>query len=155
MNSLIFGSILAFSMLMLYAVSIGKAIFVTWHCDSANCPQATVFDNGGYSYILNLIGGLISAAVIGALTLAKPNAAPGDRLFDPKKWTAYIPTIYICVWILCGLLAVYFGILEHNSVQALTAQGKAWLGAAVAAVYAYFGVNPNNGGQSADPANRK
>ncbi len=162
-NRLILGGILSIALLGLYVYSISKAITVSNDCAALakavadKVPFATLCDPqksnlGNVSLILNLIGGLISATVVGVLAATKPNDLPGRGIFKDKLGnviqglSAYIPLAFVLAWIFCGLVMVIFGLLVYDSdpVPPLTAQAKSWLGAAVAAGYAYFGVDQTN-----------
>lgn len=170
---LLLGGVLSFALLGLYIYSIVQAIRVAGECAERaaavknHTPNAELCDAqksnlGNVSLILNLIGGLISATVVGVLAATKPNDLPAKGLFATnigevvEGISAYLPLIYILVWVGCGMAMVVFGLLvyEDDPAPPLTAQAKAWLGAAVAAVYAYFGIDrtaapppaPNNGG---------
>lgn len=159
-NRLILGGILSVALLALYIFSIGRAITVSSDCDAraravaAQVPNSSLCDSqksnlGNISLILNLIGGLISATVVGVLAATKPNDLPGKGIFKDnlndviQGISAYLPLAFILVWIFCGVLMVVFGLLvyDNDPVPPLTAQAKSWLGAAVAASYAYFGID--------------
>ena len=97
------------------------------------------------------VGGLVSALVIAELAITKPGESPAARVLNTnpsqKAMTILkITTIaYLSVWTLFGLLAFIIGYLQHPGVlQPLTDLGQSWLGLAVAAAYAYLGVNQNN-----------
>jgi membrane associated rhomboid family serine protease len=64
----------------------------------------------------------------------------------PKMIAALMPSIFIFVWLVCGVITVIFGFIlsgEKEFVPPFTAAAKAWFGVAIAAVYAYFGIRPN------------
>jgi hypothetical protein len=51
---------------------------------------------------------------------------------------------YLLIWVLIGLAAFIVGEMWHPGVlQPLTDVGLAWIGLAVAAAYAFFGINPS------------
>ena len=50
--------------------------------------------------------------------------------------------IYLLVWVLVGLAAYLVGTMWYpGKLKHLTDLGQAWLGLAVAAAYAYFGIS--------------
>lgn len=164
-SRLVFGGVLASVLLGLYIYSIVQAIEVSEMCaaaadavanqvpDAKLCPPVKT-NLGNVSYILNLIGGLISATVVGILATTKPNELPAADLVErnlnaslTRSIASFVPFAYIMVWIFCGVALVIFGLLKYESepVPPLTAQAKAWLGTAVAAIYAYFGIDQSSG----------
>lgn len=145
MPQLLFGGILAVILLGLYIWAIFEGV------------QATKGDTAGFtanmSYLLNTIGGLISATVVGVLGATEVGDFPGQKTFE-RNLTGTISTIaglmpsfYILVWIVCGVVMVIYGFVLNDTVPALSAQAKVWLGTAIGAVYAYMGIKPqsNNG----------
>ena len=49
----------------------------------------------------------------------------------------------LVVWLIAGLVAFIKGMYSPNVLPPFTSVGQAWLGLAVAAAYAYFGLNPD------------
>ena len=142
MPQLVFGGLIAVIMLGLYIWSIVEAI---------EHARASIKEFPPYmSLMLNSIGGLISATVVGVLGATRSNEIPGGRLFGGgvngilQTIGVLMPSLYILVWMICGVLTVVYGMgLYPDVVEPLTSQGKVWLGTAIASVYAYFGINPN------------
>ncbi len=98
---------------------------------------------------LSLIGGLVSALVIAELAITEPGKAPVARVLDSDasvsaaRFVKIVTGIYLLVWVVAGLTAFVVGYLQHPGVlQPLTDLGQSWLGLAVAAGYAYFGIQP-------------
>jgi hypothetical protein len=97
---------------------------------------------------LSLIGGLVSALVIAELAITKPGERPLQRAYTDtdkvsKKAFIGIVTIgYVIVWIIAGLTAFIVSLRKPDILQPLTDLGQTWLGLAVAAGYAYFGITP-------------
>lgn len=53
--------------------------------------------------------------------------------------------LYLLIWVITGLAAFVVGSMQHDRVlQPLTDLGQSWLGLAVAAGYAYFGIKPQS-----------
>jgi hypothetical protein len=149
MPQLIFGGILAVIMLGLYIYSISEAVAIARKCgDVANCATQL---SSNLSLLLNLIGGLISATVVGVLGATHRGDFPAQKSFArnlrgiTSKIPSYMPSLFIFVWIICGVVVVVYGFLPfyNDPVPALSAQAKAWIGTAIAAVYAYFGITPD------------
>lgn len=96
---------------------------------------------------LTLIGGLVSALVIAELAVTKPGEMPLQRthLENKGQINVFIKIVsmgYIIVWILTGLTAFLVSLNNPTGLQPLTDLGQTWLGLAVAAGYAYFGITP-------------
>ena len=79
-----------------------------------------------------------------------------------KTIASYMPAVYIFVWIVCGVITVLYGFhmifpaaaptnVSADRIEAagaLNASAKAWLGSAIVAAYAYFGIAPDAGSNS-------
>lgn len=146
----IFGGVIAILMLALYVYAVVVALVITGCLSKgAECTAYTANSfTSGMAIAMTTIGGLISALVIAELTITKPGAAPFARALgaDPSgkaKIYLTITTIaYLSVWILCGLAAFVVGFMQYPGLlQPLTDLGQSWLGLAVAAAYAYLGIN--------------
>jgi hypothetical protein len=144
------GVSIVFVLLGLYVYSVVIAILVVNCVSSSGCssyPLSRFTD--GMLQALTLVGGLVSALVIAELAITKRGEMPMARLVDPKasNWIS-VPAklaivIYLVAWLAVGLSAFWFGMIQHPKVlQPLTDLGQSWLGLAVAATYAYFGINP-------------
>ena len=106
----------------------------------------------GFSTVLNVVGGLISALVISVLAITPPGTTPTVKAFFPSiqsedvsilsgRIIKVISILYISIWLICGTTALVYGCMQHpNVVPELSAQGKSWLGLAVAAAYSYLGI---------------
>ncbi|MGI9056273.1 MAG: hypothetical protein ACR2F2_10790 [Pyrinomonadaceae bacterium] len=149
MPQLLFGGILAVIMLGLYGYSIAAAIELAQKCgDINNCPTQL---SANISLLFNVIGGLISATVVGVLGSTNRGEFPAKKSFEKNLsgWTAtiagFMPSIFIAFWIICGVVILSYGSLPYanDPVPALSAQAKVWIGTAIGAVYAYIGINPD------------
>ena len=145
------GGLIVTILLGLYVYSVGVAVLVVKCVSTKGCtnyPLASFTD--GMAQALALIGGLVSALVVAELAITKPGEPPLARAITSSpsgmkpttvKWLTWT---YILVWIGAGLTAYVVGQMQHpNVLQPLTDFGQAWLGLAVAAGYAYFGINPD------------
>lgn len=97
---------------------------------------------------LTLIGGLVSALVIAELSITQPGEAPAARLVtadtakNRKGLMQIVTGMYLLVWLVTGLLAFLVGFLNSGPevLPVLSDLGQSWLGIAVGAGYAYFGI---------------
>jgi hypothetical protein len=138
------GGMIALFLLGIYAYSVVEAIRLAY----APVPGDL---NSGQLLALTTIGGLVSALVIAELAISKPGeigavAAFGstDGFVGRAANTAapFVVIAYILVWSALGAAAFIVGVMEFpGKVQSLTDFGQSWLGLAVAAGYAYFGLN--------------
>lgn len=143
----IFGGIIAVILLGLYVHLIRVASLIV-HCESHLPCTAypTTFFNPGMEQALSLIGGLVSALVIAELAVTKPGELPAVGAWSVAgKATApralkIISVIYILTWMAAGFWAFIIGLYHPTVLPALTNLGQAWLGLAIAAAYAYFGL---------------
>jgi hypothetical protein len=67
-----------------------------------------------------------------------------QRIYNQReKWVLGTVALYLGAWVLCGAMALVIGIIVRPDVVSVLGQtGTTWLGIAVAAVYAYFGITP-------------
>lgn len=117
--------------------------------NTPGCTQFTLASfNSGYASTLNTVGALVSALVIAELAVTKAGDAPVARALDTTATSSTASTVlkavtaaYLLVWLGLGLTAFVAGALWYpDSLKPLTDFGQAWLGVAIAAVYAYFGI---------------
>ncbi|MFL5166824.1 MAG: hypothetical protein ACJ8D8_11505 [Microvirga sp.] len=91
--------------------------------------------------------GLVSALVIAQLSITEPGKPPTLGSFRPEGSAATMVTsvvaLYLLAWIATGLAALVVGVMLYPKVnQTLADIGSTWLGLAVSAAYAYFGLTP-------------
>lgn len=147
MPQLLFGGLLALILLGFYIWSIMVAVSLAATGCTQNCPQLS----NNMAYILNTIGGLISAVVIGVLGATQTGEFPAQKsIYDSKTLTGTVqtvavimPSLFILVWIICGVVTVIYGFVLYDNVPPLNASAKVWLGSAIGSVYAYFGIKSN------------
>jgi hypothetical protein len=147
---LAFGGVISLILLGLYVYSIWLAIVVVECVSSPGCTTHPVNSfTEGMVQALTLIGGLVSALVIAELAITAPGQVPMARALDSssssvKQTTLKVVTgLYLLAWLGSGLAAYVVGQMLHPKVlQPLTDLGQSWLGLAVAAGYAYFGIRP-------------
>ncbi len=148
---IIFGAAISIVLLGIYVYLIKYGIEVSFCMSDESCTDlsaANFTDRRASS--LALIGGLVSALVIAELSVTKPGEVPTTRLIDPnlpvrvQSLTKIVTGVYLLVWLLGGLSAFIFGYLNAppNGIAALADLGQSWLGIAVGAGYAYFGIKP-------------
>ena len=140
---LFFGGAVAVVLLGIYLHLIRMAVLVAG-CDAAG--SCGVF-NDGMAQALSTISGLVSALLIAILAATDPGDPPLKRLFagEPgplaKGAAQIVAGAYILAWLGGGFAAFYVG-LHHprEAPPALVTLGQSWLGLAVSAAYAYFGI---------------
>ncbi|MCX7032179.1 MAG: hypothetical protein NTU62_18970 [Spirochaetes bacterium] len=150
---LLFGGLISVVLLGVYVHLVRIAIKVVYCVAATGCTEypATYF-NEGMAQALSVIGGLVSALVIAELAIAKPGEAPARRTLAKDasplavRTVSIVSTIYVLVWIGAGLTAFLVGLYHPKEVPPLTTLGQAWLGLAVSAAYAYFGIKPAKAG---------
>jgi len=108
--------------------------------------------SGEMAAALSLIAGLVSALVISELALTQPGETPSGRSFtagglEEGGVLRIVTTVYITAWLICGLASLLYGWFNPEAIDSIKTLGKAWLGTAVAAGYAYFGVKPSKEGR--------
>ena len=138
------GAIIALILLGLYTFSVGYAAMLAM----GRVPGPPT---DGIIVCITTIGGLVSALVIAELAITTPDkdhrgienfGSAGALTGSDARVVGTVSAIYLLVWIILGLLAFIIGVMMYpDVVPALTNLGMAWLGLAVAAAYAYFGLN--------------
>ena len=139
----IFSGVVAYILLSLYVGIVGYMVYMV-------AEYQTKEFTSGVTYIVTIVGGLVSALVVGKLAITPPKDPPA--LFtaaaaaaggQPDPINVWLTVAYMVVWLLTGLAALVVGVLLYSDVNMLLAGiGTNWLGLAVAAAYAYFGVKP-------------
>lgn len=151
-TKILFGGTIALILLGLYVYLVVYAVMVVLCVTGTNCTSGLTLESftRGMASGLATIGGLVSALVIAELAITKPGAAPAARLLTrsssqgTQSSLKIVTFSYLAVWLLTGLVAYIVGPLLHEeTLRPLTDLGQSWLGLAVAAGYAYLGINPN------------
>lgn len=145
----IFGGVIAVVLLGIYVHLLRVAYLIVNCAVQTGCTSPAVTDfNDVMAQTLSVIGGLVSALVIAELAITQPGEAPVARvLSDTASQTAKsilkaVTVVYVLVWLAAGLAAFMKGMYHPKVLPALTSVGQSWLGLAVAAAYAYFGLKP-------------
>jgi hypothetical protein len=143
----IFGGIIAVILLGLYVHLIRVATLIVSCSLKPACTTYPVsMFNEGMAQALSMIGGLVSALVIAELAITKPGELPAVGALrragapPPSTLLKAISLVYVLVWIAAGFWSFVQGVYHPTILPALTTLGQAWLGLAVAAAYAYFGL---------------
>lgn len=154
--SAIFCGVVAYILLLLYAVTVGHMTVEVYQHGLAKAPkdekgvtlakQPLEFP-AGTTNTVTTIGGLVSALVVAKLTMTKPGAMPKLALRDAtprmNHLSAFLTVAYLVVWLLVGLAALIVGVLLFPDSNTTIAEiGTTWLGLAVTAGYTYFNVDP-------------
>jgi hypothetical protein len=146
---LVFSAVVTVVLLVIYVYLVVYGIEIAQCVSDSACTTLTKTDfNDRMASSLALIGGLVAALVIAELAVTNPGQAPAARLVAPevaekrKGLMQIITGLYLLVWLLTGLSAFFFGYLtvEPDALPPLADLGQAWLGIAVGAGYAYFGI---------------
>jgi hypothetical protein len=142
---LLFGGVIAVILLVLYVYSVVFAIAFVIQFTQSPFTE-------GYATTMTTVGGLVSALVIAELAITKPGELPVARVLNLAKGAQQagrtttqvltgVTVCYLMTWIIIGLAAYIVGVMWYPSkLQHLTDLGQSWLGLAVAAAYAYFGI---------------
>jgi hypothetical protein len=141
---LIIGGIIAYILLGLYGgIAIHIIVQVLKCSDSPGC---SVEPGNGVIYVLTTVGGLVSALVISKLAITTPGKDPAmfNQLSeDTPLIVRVIIWCYLLFWTAIGLVALIVGVLIYPDIcKTLSDFGTTWLGTAVAAGWAYFGLDP-------------
>jgi hypothetical protein len=144
---LLFGGLISVVLLGLYLHLIHVAIKVVLCVSTDGCTAYPApYFNEGMAQALSIIGGLVSALVIAELAITQPGQAPMARALaaNVSHWAVgavkIVSAFYVLAWIGAGFAAFYVGLYHPRTLPALTTLGQAWLGLAVSAAYAYFGI---------------
>ena len=143
----LFGGLIAVILLGVYVNLIRIAALIVDCSIRSGCDRYPVsIFNDQMAYTLSTIGGLVSALVIAELAVTKPGDPPGANLLGGSPSSIALFTIksvsvaYLLIWIGAGFWAFMISMYHPKVVPALDDLGHAWLGLAVAAAYAYFGL---------------
>jgi hypothetical protein len=153
-----FGASLAITLLLLWVATVLWFVVIAFADDGCNvgvsvsnatsdryqCPTSA------FVQVHNVTFGLVSAAVVAHLANATPGRSPSRRLtmeMDVNDklnicCTEFTSALYVTSWGVFGLLALIVGSLSNNAVV-LRSTGFSFLGNAIAATYAYFGIDPS------------
>ena len=151
------GTMLAFVLLGIYAIS---TIYML-NAILTQCPGSSVTDGAelcagylknqfpdGYIFVVTTVGGLVSALVIGVLGVTEPGQSPTNIGSDVQSALArsvigFVISFYLVIWTGVGLACLIIGVMIHpGALSTVSDIGTNWLGLAVAAGYAYFGLSP-------------
>ena len=155
----LFGGLIAVVLLGIYLHLIRAAIlFARCTAKVACSPYAPPEFNPEMTQALAVVGGLVSALVIAQLAVTKPGGVPlvsdmkegaPDNLVRLAK---LISVFYVLSWVGAGFWAFMTGMYHPKALPVLTTMGQAWLGLAVSAAYAYFGLHPAASHRAEDSA---
>lgn len=141
----VFGGVLALILLLLYAVTGVGMIIAVLQVGAAGKVQFT----DGVTLVVTTIGGLVSALVIAKLAATAPGQTPSMAITlrgaNPTdgRINHLLALLYLGVWLGVGLGAFVVGVIQcPDANQTLHDIGATWLGVAVTAGYAYFGIEP-------------
>jgi len=95
--------------------------------------------------VLSLVGALVAALVIAVLAITPPATSPGRTLAAAAGGRAeavanWVVNLYLLVWLVCGIALVVTWMRVPDATAAVVSAAKSWLGLAIAAAYAFFGL---------------
>lgn len=142
-----FGGFIAVVLLLLFSASTFYMAYLVWDAcgGKATCPAVSFAE--GLTYVVTTVGGLVSALVIARLSVTEPGKAPSvvPGATEATRATTTIAILYLLGWMATGLTALVLGVMIYPKVnQTLSDIGTTWLGLAVSAAYAYFGITPTS-----------
>ncbi len=135
----IFSATLVITLLLIYTGVLGLILIRLFTADEYSSPSGIVVST------ITTIGGLISALVVAKLAIAEPGTIPSltgsEKATDIEKW---ITGLYFGFWGLVGLGCFVIGTFIEDKEPLVNEIGTTWFGIAVAAAYAYLGINPSS-----------
>ena len=148
---LIAGALIALVLLWMYGQVIVDAIQYTKDANHHGLPSADAF------WAMQAIGALVSAVVAAELAVTSLGEWPAGRVFRlrnaapaEESWARIMAILYLLAWLALGIAAVRYALLtkgplpNHPAPTAPPTElidfAKAWIGLAIAAAYAYFGI---------------
>lgn len=147
------GQLIPIILLVIYVFAIAAAILSTVTADQlcgTNAPCAQNFHERrieGVNFILNVVGGLVSALVIAELAITQPGDWPSAQILrrgvpkPSKNIVKVVSTGFVIVWLVGGTASLIMYVLYPNAIpSALSEFAKAWLGLAIASAYSYLGI---------------
>jgi hypothetical protein len=146
------GSLVALVLLAIYALTTLHMIRVV-ECMGQDQNCATYSEDSITPQTItvqNTIYGLVSALVIAVLATTQPGELPSGTKSagvsankDSEKLSTAVAILFLLVWVFCGVYALYVGTLSYPTInETLRDIGTTWLGLAITAGFAYFGLKP-------------
>lgn len=138
-------AILTFLMLVLYAALVGSIVFKAYQC-GGNCADITQRT----SIALNTVQSLVSALVISVLAITKPGHPLTAKFMGiPSPLVEKLAIAYVSTWLVVGGVAFVYGQFfmpetQIKTFSVLVDLGAAWFGLAIAAAYAFLGIEPKD-----------
>ena len=164
----VFGAVLAFILLFLYAATVSIMIAAVVRCEAENekadpADTAVRIDEcvagkvtGGMEYIVTTVAGLVSAVVVSQLAVTPPGQSPTASLVpqDAPRALRILGSVvvwfYLGIWLLTGLSSLIVGVMLYtDAYSTLGDLGTTWLGLAVSGTLAYLGIQPQGNSPSA------
>lgn len=144
-----FGAGLALALLTVYTTAAMAMILAILEAcpDTPDCATLSDKYSHGYIYVLTTVGGLVSALVVGQLGAAHPGELPGaaqraGRSRIRRIASGTVVSIYLIVWAGVGFTSLIVGVMLYpDAISTVSDMGTVWLGLAVSAGYAYFGID--------------
>lgn len=143
----IMGGLLACILLGIYAFLMWLAISAAFEPNCDVVCQGKHFTDKMAAALLT-IGSLVSGVIIAELAITRPKETPAARFLDSSSSRSAVQALrivvyaYLAVWLICGLAAFLVSLTQGEVHKPLQDAGNAWLGLAIAAGYAFFGIAP-------------
>jgi hypothetical protein len=152
MNSTVgifFGGFIAVVLLLLFSATTFYMAYHVWQTCGGKTLEAcpAILFGDGLTYVVTTVGGLVSALVIARLSVTEPGKTPSvvPGTTEATAVTTTIAILYLLGWMATGLTALVLGVMIYPKAnQTLSDLGTTWLGLAVSAAYAYFGITPGS-----------
>lgn len=142
----LFGGAIALMLLGIYLHLMGTAILVARCAAKIGCLGTPPVFNAEMNQALAVIGGLVSALIISQLAIHKSSDSLIARFAGEsassllKRSVQVVAVLYVVSWIAAGFAGFITSLYHPNALPVLTTMSQAWLGLAVSAAYAYFGL---------------
>jgi hypothetical protein len=150
----LFGAVIAVVLLSIYEFSMAILVSAVLACGTDTSCRPPIQPTSGLVFVLTTVGGLVSALVVAELAVMTPGVNPFAQFSAPeaprwaRRWIYAIVILYLAAWLFTGLTALIVGVVLYPNVNStLSDAGTTWLGLAVAAGYAYFGIRPRQSGE--------
>lgn len=141
----VFGAAIVLLLVVLYVLLAGSAVNLL---DCTPQPACLKDFSDSMTTYLALIGGLVSAVAVTELAITVPKEQPLSRFLPEDSTKAQRITLgaltflYLAAWLGVGLWVFIATWRRPDALPGLTALSKSWISLAVAAGYAYFGIQP-------------
>ena len=152
---IIISSMISCTLLVLYIFLWCEAIKVIDCINAGFCTgDPSQYFTETMAQTLALLNGLVSAVVIAELAITEKFKPPAFRSLGAKigsssqSFVESISVLYILIWLLTGGYALWISLNNQYVLPSIATLGKTWLGLAISAAYAFFGLGPESSAQN-------